>query len=77
MGYSTTALRLEDIGTMFDRLLGWLLKWSCSSKKASLVPLSAPLFVVEYSSQTMFRLEMSYVGWYGALRAVLIKDFND
>ena len=35
------------------------------------------LFVVEYSSQTMFVKKLSYVGWYGALRAVLIKDFND
>jgi hypothetical protein len=42
-----------------------------------LVPLSAPLFVVEYPSQTLFRLKMSYVGWYGVLRAVLIEDFNE
>jgi hypothetical protein len=35
---------------------------------------SALLF--EYSSQIMFRLEMLYVGWYGALRTVLIEDFN-
>jgi hypothetical protein len=41
---STTALVLDDIGIMFDRLLGWLLKWSCSNQNAMLVPLSAPLF---------------------------------
>ena len=78
MGNLTTDLLLDDIGTMFDRLLGWLLKWSCRSKKARLVPLLAPLFVVdEYLSQTMFRMKILYVGWYGALRAVLIKNFND
>jgi hypothetical protein len=42
-----------------------------------LVPLSPQLFVGEYSSQTLFRLKMSYAGWYGALRAVLIEDFNE
>jgi hypothetical protein len=31
IGNSTTALLLDDIGIMFDRLLGWLLKWSCSN----------------------------------------------
>jgi hypothetical protein len=29
------------------------------------------------ASQTIFRLKMSYVRWYGALCAVLIEDFND
>jgi hypothetical protein len=42
-----------------------------------LAPLSPPLFVGEYWSQTLFRLKMLYAGWYGALRAVLIKDFNE
>ncbi len=31
------------------------MKWNCSNQKAMLVPLLVPLFVVEYSSQTMFR----------------------
>jgi hypothetical protein len=53
------------------------MKWSCSIQKAMLVPLSAPLFVVEYWSQTMICLKTSYVGRYGALRAVLMEDFND
>ena len=42
-----------------------------------LVPLSVLLFVVECLSQTIFMLKMSYVGWYGALCAVHIEDFND
>jgi hypothetical protein len=48
------------------------MKWSCNNQKVSV-----PLFVVEYSSQTLFRLKMSYAGWYGALRAVLIEDINE
>jgi hypothetical protein len=42
-----------------------------------LVPLSAPFSVVEYSLQTLFRLKMSYVGWYGVLHALRIEDFNE
>jgi hypothetical protein len=38
-------------------------KWGFSNKKAMLVPLLVPLFVVEYLSQTIFRLKMSFVGW--------------
>ncbi len=62
IGNSTTALLLDDMGIMFDCLLGWLLKWSCSNEKAMLVSLSVPLFVVGFLSQTMFSLEMLYVG---------------
>jgi hypothetical protein len=32
------------MGIMFDRDLGWLLKWSCSKQNTMLVPLSTPLF---------------------------------
>jgi hypothetical protein len=44
IGSSTPALLLDDSGIMFDCLLGWLLKWSCSNQNAMLVPLSKPLF---------------------------------
>jgi hypothetical protein len=37
-----TAL-LDDIGIVFDRLLGWLLKWSSSQQNAMLL-LSLALF---------------------------------
>jgi hypothetical protein len=49
IGNSITALLLDAIGIMIDRIIiGWLLKWTYSVQKAVLVPLLAPLFAVDY-----------------------------
>jgi hypothetical protein len=58
IGNLTAALLLDDMGIMFDRLLGWLLKGVVVSRKLCLYHCRRRFLVVEYSSQTIFRLQI-------------------
>jgi hypothetical protein len=47
--YDNLALLLvDDSVIIFDCIVGWLLKWTQSVQKATLVPLDVLIFVVDY-----------------------------